>query len=752
VRGHGQIRTRPGETRADDDKAPEGMPVSSTRDGHLEYVGESMARFARMHDVSIDPSDVLSALAHAGYGTGRLRRPPLTALAYALGPRFGAVRFDARRRGARRFGARPRRMSPSSLATRLAAQRLPVLVSLDADYRLITHVDREGIALRPLDAPDAMRLSFDRFVAAWDGEAVVRLDPAHRPGVPVGWASILARLTAHRGVAAQALVAAFAAQMLSLATPVFFQVTIDRVLVHEAADTLTVLTVLFVGLAGLESLFGFLRGHLTLHAATRMELELSARVYEHVLRLPLTQHARMRTAQTIANAREIEIVRHFLAGASLPTIVELAFTVVFLALMSLYSIALTAIVALAFVVQAGVAVAALRPTRTRLAQRTEAEAAQSSLLIESIEAIETVKAATREAHCQRRYEDALAARILASRRVGTFANALSQCGLGLARVTTALILWRGALLVMEGTLTLGQLVACNLLAARVMAPQLKLASFLAEFERAALAVRRVAAVTALPAESEFGCLPALPARGELAFRDVTFTYPGRDTVTLKDVSFDVRRGEIIAIVGPEGAGKSTLARLAAGLYRPTAGAVTVDGVDLKDLAPTVARRLVSVVGPNPAIIRGTVAENVSMGGDHEGSTRVMAACRAAGADAFVRALPDGYATRIGEDGIGLSGGERRRLALARALGSGARVLVVDDTESGLDPAGQARLARILRAQAAERAVILVTHRLALARGADRVLVLAAGRVREAGSHETLVARGGLYADLWRSTP
>lgn len=685
------------------------MPVSSTSDGHFTSLGEGISRFAGRHGVYVDAAEISQWLSGADDAA-----PDLVRLAALLGPRFAAVEFP---RSDRRAGL--------DLKALLAAQPMPVLVRFDTGLKLVTRVAGGRVTLAALtEAAVDESLPLPEFCARFTGAAIVRVEGQAGRSARFGIADVIGALAPGRGLVMQALGAAVAAQCLSLATPIFFQVVIDRVLVAEARDMLGLFAVLLILVHALECGFTYLRSALLTHAATGMELSLAARAFAHLLDLPLTLHARAGRFDLADRAFEVQTLRQTLAGPLVPFAAETVFALSFLAVLASYAAGLAVIVAAAMVANLGLAALVLRSARRGSARRLGAESSETALVLETLEAIETVKTCGLEGARQRTFEDRLAMRIRAVRELSGAQNLMTQAALMVSRTATALVLWRGAVAVMDGTLTLGQLVAVNLLTTRVVGPQPRLVQLAGEWQRGRLALERFGGMMALPAEPVRGAVPATPAQGQLAFRAVGFTYPRRSRPALERVSFVVTPGEVVAVLAPPGAGKTTLARHAAGLLTPDFGTVRLDGADLRSLAPRAVRRLVHVVDQRSATFSFSLAENVAF---KRSAGRAGAACEAAGLADLVASLPEGLATGLGPDGFGLSDTERHQLGLARALASDAPVLVIDAALDALACADRRRAVELLRAGGG-RSVLILTQRPAVARAADRIVVLEGGRM------------------------
>ena len=386
-------------------------------------------------------------------------------------------------------------------------------------------------------------------------------------------------------------------QLFGLISPLFFQVVIDKVLVSRTLSTLDVLVIGLIAIALFDTVLGFLRSYLFAHTTNRIDVELGARLFRHLVALPISYFQARRVGDLVARVRELENIRNFITGSALTLVIDLFFTFVFLAVMFIYSPLLTAIVIGSFPFYIGISVGATPLFRERLNEKFARGAENQAFLVETVTGVETLKAMAVEPQMQRRWEEQLAGYVAASFRVIRLGNAASQTVQFINKVVTAAILFFGAKLVIGGSLTIGELVAFNILAGRVSAPVLRLAQMWQDFHQARLSVARLGDILNTPAETTFSAgRTALPAlKGEIVFDHVTFRYRIDGPEVLHDVSFNVPAGQVIGIVGPSGSGKSTLAKLVQRLYVPESGRVLVDGVDLAMVDFSWLRRQMGIV-------------------------------------------------------------------------------------------------------------------------------------------------------------
>jgi len=637
---------------------------------------------------------------------------------------------------------------------RLAKTPLPAIASLrDGGFLILGKAADDKILVQfPLSSrPQA--LTRDEFEEVWDGHVVLMARRASLADLSrrfdISW--FLGAIHKYRRLLSEVLVASLFLQIFALVTPLFFQVVIDKVLVHRSTSTLDVLVIGLIAIGIFEAVMGGLRTYLFSHTTNRIDVELGARLFHHLMALPIAYFQARRTGDSVARVRELENIRNFLTGSALTLVIDLFFTFVFLAVMFYYAPLLTWIVLASFPFYIAISAGATPLFRRRLDEKFRRGAENQAFLVESVNSVETVKAMAVEPQMQRRWEEQLAGYVAASFRVISLGNTSSQAVQLVSKIVTAATLYFGAQLVIGGALSVGELVAFNMLAGRVATPVLRLAQMWQDFHQARLSVARLGDIlNTTPEPSYSPTRSALPAiRGQITFEHVTFRYRVDGPEVLRDVSFDIPPGQIVGIVGSSGSGKSTLAKIVQRLYVPESGRVFVDGVDLSIVDIAWLRRQIGVVLQENVLFNRSVRDNIALADPTMPIERVMAAAELAGAHDFILELPESYDTIVGERGSTLSGGQRQRIAIARALVNDPRVLIFDEATSALDYESERVIQRSMEQIVRGRTVFVIAHRLSTVRRADRIITIERGRIVEDGTHEDLIRVGGRYATLHR---
>jgi subfamily B ATP-binding cassette protein HlyB/CyaB len=692
---------------------------------------DALCLIARLHHVAADPAALLHQL-------GKVTRE--------------TVDIDDLLLAARQLGLKAKRSRTD--VPRLPLAALPalalmrdgrVVVLAQCDGRRVLIQDASATASRPMIEP------IEAFAEAWSGELILVTSRASMAGelARFDFSWFIPSLVKYRRLLGEVLLISLFLQLFALVSPLFFQVVMDKVLVHRGVTTLDVLVIGLVAVVVFESVLNALRAYVFSHTTSRIDVELGARLFRHLLALPLAYFQARRVGDSVARVRELEHIRSFLTGTSLTLVLDVLFSVIFVGVMLLYSLPLTLIVLASLPLYVGLSLAVVPLLRRRLDEKFARGAANQALLVEAITGIQTVKASALEPQLAKRWDDQLAAYVSAGFRTQTLATFAHEGVALVGKLISAATLWYGAHLVMDNQLTVGMFVAFNMFAQRVAQPIMRMAQLWTDFQQTGISMARLGDIlntrTEVPPSSA-AQLP--PLQGRIAFDDVTFRYRPEAQPALHGVSLELKAGEVIGIVGKSGSGKSTLTKLVQRLYTPEHGRVLVDGIDISLIDAAQLRRQIGVVLQDNWLFNRSVRENIAIADPAAPLESVIHAATLAGAHEFVSELPEGYDTVVGEQGASLSGGQRQRIAIARALFTQPRILIFDEATSALDYESEAVIQRNMPSICKGRTVIVIAHRLSSVRHAQRILVMDKGRIVESGSHEALLQGGGVYAQLW----
>jgi subfamily B ATP-binding cassette protein HlyB/CyaB len=589
----------------------------------------------------------------------------------------------------------------------------------------------------------------DKFCANWTGEIVLLKRPYKRGEerrFDLSW--FAPEFWNQRALLRNVVIAALALHVLALAVPIFFQIVIDRVLVYLSDATLAVIGVGVLLAILFDAVFTWLRGYFVLNTASRIDIRLARKTFRHLMSLPISFFDQSRAGVVTKHMQQATQIREFLTGRLLSTLLDLPALLIFLPLMLWYSVTLTMVVLGVTALLGGLIAAMLGPYRRRLRRLYQAEATRQSLLVESVHGMRTVKSLNLEPRREEAWDNAAADAVTTYVQVGKISLAANTLSGFIEKALTVAIVCAGAFLVFGGELSVGGLVAFNMLSSRVISPVLQLIGLLNNYQEVMMSVEMLGEVMNRPSENagQRGLTP--PLSGAIEFEKVTFRYPGIEKPALKDVSLRIPAGSMVGIVGRSGSGKTTLSALLQGLHQVTEGAIRIDGHNIRDIDLTYLRSQNGVVPQEPFLFRGSIKDNIRMGEPTASFEDVVRAARMAGADEFIQQLPKRYDTELEEGAVNLSGGQKQRISIARALLRQPRIIIFDEATSALDPESEAIVVKNLKEIAKGRTAIVISHRLATIRDADAILVLDNGGLNDVGNHGQLMQRNFIYNQLW----
>ena len=559
-------------------------------------------------------------------------------------------------------------------------------------------------------------------------------------------------LKRYRSVLIQVLAASFVVQLFTLANPLLIQVIIDKVISQRSLDTLQVLGFALVVVTILEGILNSLKTFLFAETTNRIDQRLGSEVIDHLLRLPLGYFDRRPVGELGTRVAELEKIRNFLTGQALTTILDAAFSVIYILVMIVYSWLLTLIALSVLPIQIGLTLLGAPLFRRQYRAAAEENAKTQSHLVEVLTGIQTVKAQNVEMVSRWRWQEFYSNYIARTFEKTITGTALNQTSQVLQKISQLMVLWIGASLVLSGDLTLGQLIAFRIISGYVTQPLLRLSTIWQSIQELKVSFERLADVIDTPQESDEVdkskvMLP--PIQGQVRFENLNFAFgPGKPDV-LKDVNLEIKPGTFVGIVGQSGSGKSTLMKLLPRLYAPDKGRILIDDYDIAKVELYSLRRQIGIVPQDPLLFSGTVSENIALTNPDASSEEIVSAARLANAHDFIMELPSGYSTPVGERGANLSGGQRQRVAIARTLLSNPKLLVMDEATSALDYETERKVCDNLHGKLVDQTVFFITHRLSTIRQADVIVMMHQGAIVEIGSHDELMKHRGRYFALYR---
>lgn len=637
---------------------------------------------------------------------------------------------------------------------RLVQTPLPAIAcDKDGSFFIMGKVDKDKVLIQDPRQQRPIILTELELFERWTGELILMRSQASIASelTRFDFTWFIPAIVKYRKLIGEVLLASFVLQLFALLTPLFFQVVMDKVLVHRSLTTLDVIAIGLLAIMIFESLLSGLRSYVFAHTTSRIDVELGSKLFRHLVTLPLAYFQARRVGDSVARVRELENIRSFLTGNAITVVLDILFSFVFVAVMLFYSGWLTLVVILSLPLYFAVSLLITPLLRARLQESFNRGAENQAFLVETINGIDTLKAMAVEPQITRKWDNQLASYVAASFKTRTLSTIANESVGFIGKLVTVCTLWLGAQLVITGHLTVGQLIAFNMLAGRVAQPIMRLAQLWTNFQQTGVSIQRLGDI--LNSKTELAQTAATPLptiQGKVEFDQVIFRYRPDGSEILRGVNLIIQPGEVIGIVGRSGSGKSTLTRLLQRLYVPERGRVLVDGTDLALADVSSLRRQIGVVLQDNMLFNRSIRENIALIDPGAPLELVINAAKMAGAHEFILELPEGYDTMVGEHGASLSGGQRQRIAIARALIGNPRILIFDEATSALDYESESIIQRNMKVICKGRTVIIIAHRLSAVRDANRIIVMEKGQIVEQGSHnELLQLTDGHYRKLYQ---
>ncbi|OUL25716.1 peptidase C39 [Nostoc sp. RF31YmG] len=645
------------------------------------------------------------------------------------------------------FATRPVKAS----LNQLAKQKLPAIAHWEGKHYIVVYEITPKHVIVADPAIGQRTLSHAEFQADWTGytlllQPTAMLKDAKESSTPF-W-QFFELLKPHSLVMLEVFIASVFIQIFGLITPLFTQLILDRVVVQRSELTLTAVGIGLLMFNLFRVAMMGLRQYLLDHTANRIDLALIVGFIRHTLRLPLSFFESRYVGDIISRVQENRKIQRFLSGEALSILLDLLTVFIYVGLMFWYSWKM-ALLALVIVPPFALLALIATPFLQKISREIfNAIANESSYLIEALTGVRTVKATAVEHTVRWHWEELLNKEIKTNFSGQVISNRLQIFSNGIQAVITTALLWFGAYLVIHNQLTIGQLVAFNMLLNNIITPFQRLIVLWNQLQEVVIAVERINDVLDTEPEEDlqYQARQNLPSiLGNIRFENVTFRYhPDSDINIIENLSFEVKAGQMVALVGRSGSGKTTISKLVLGLYPPTDGKVLIDGQDITSISLRSLRQEVGVVDQDTFLFGGTIRENISLGYPGAPLTEVIEAAQLAGADDFIKKLPMGYETQIGEGGGLLSGGQRQRIAIARALLGNPRLLILDEATSHLDTESERIIQQNLNTILKGRTTLVIAHRLSTVQNADMILVLDRGVLIESGTHDELMLKRGHY--------
>ncbi|MBU2590590.1 MAG: type I secretion system permease/ATPase [Nitrospinota bacterium] len=631
-------------------------------------------------------------------------------------------------------------------------QKYPVpliLISNDAKYHVLIGKKEDKYLLFDSIEKKVKGLTQEEFSSFFGGEGFILYPRITKTIFYLNFKWLFKEFFRFKAIFSEILFASFLIQLFGLVTPLFIQVIIDKVLVHQALTTLQVVATVFLVVTIFDWFITMMRNYLLYHTANKIDASLGAKVFRHLLSIPFRYFETRRVGDIIARVRELENLRQFMTNISLTVLLDTLFSVVFVVIMTMYSVKLTLLV-MGFIFLIGLISFFTTPLiKARIDDKFEKGARSQSFLVESITGVQTIKSLAIEGKMMKDWENYLGEYILSAFKLSNLGNISFSSSKMLQKIMTLAIIYFGVGLVFENKLSVGQLIAFQMFSSQLSSPILRLVQLWQEFQQAKLSLEKLGDIVNTPPEVKGEAVSVKELLGDIVFKEVQFKYAADGPVILEKVNIKIDKGMMVGVVGRSGSGKSTLAKLVQRLHLPTEGAIYIDGIDVRHMDPMFLRYRIGMVPQECFLFSGSIKENITIAMPDASMDKVINVSKIAGAHEFISELEMGYDTYVEERGTSLSGGQKQRVSIARALITDPRIVIFDEATSALDYESEKIIHKNLQFIRKGRTVIMIAHRLSTLRKCDNIIVLDKGQVMEAGSHDALLKKNGLYAYLYK---
>lgn len=683
--------------------------------------------YAQIHQINID---VQQAFRQFGYKDGELEDYQLARVAKSSN-----------------FKVKIKKSSTESIVSKYP---LPVVAQLnDGTYCLILKDigDNKLLIFEPKEKQTKTINRQDADVV-FSGVFILLKHVSTQSNIKFGFSWFYYEIIKYKQILFEVLLGSFVVQLFGLVTPLFTQVILDKVIVHQSIATLKVLAVAFLIITLFEFLMNLARNYIFIHTAKKLDAKLGSKLFKHLFSLPFIYFEARKVGNIIARVRELDTIREFITNKAVSVVIDVFFSFVFLIVMFLYSVKLTLIV-VGFVFLISIIYFFITPIlRRKLKDKFEMGAKSNAYLVEAVSGMQTVKSLALEGSMQKKWEEHLCDYVYSSFKLANMMNFSSTLSQTVQKLMTISILYLGVGLVITGKMSVGQLIAFQMFAGQFSGPILRLVTLWNELQQTLISVDMLGDILNQPTENTMNKNIALPKlQGRITFKDLRFRYNSESPYVVTNFNLDIPPGANIGIVGRSGSGKSTIAKLIQRIYVCSEGSILIDGVDVRYLEPRWLRNNLGVVLQDNYLFSGTIHENIILSKPTATFDEVVRSSQLAGAHEFISQMPEGYDTVVGERGATLSGGQKQRIAIARALISAPAILIFDEATSALDYESERIIHDNMKQITSGKTSIVIAHRLSAVVNCDMIIVMDKGKIIEHGTHKSLLAQKGAYYNL-----
>ena len=630
--------------------------------------------------------------------------------------------------------------------------KIPTIIPWGKSFSIVSQSNKDGITLiSPKEGKiqikkELIGLRFENYIECLIPEKV-RITPQEI----FGFQWFLPELKKYRVILGQVLFSSFIVQLFTLANPLIIQVIIDKVISQRSLDTLQVLGIALLVLTLVEGFLASIRTFLLTETTNRIDQRLGSEVIDHLLKLPLEYFDIRPVGELSTRIGELEKIRNFITGQGITTIIDALLSIVYILVMLLYSVKLTFIALIVIPIQVGITFLGAPIFRRQFRESAENNAQTQSHLVEVLTGIQTVKSQNIEMVSRWKWQELYSKYIGSTFKKIITGTLINQSGQVFQKISQLLVLWFGATMVLNGQLTLGQLIAFRIISGFVTQPILRLTNLWQSIQELKVGFERLGDVINTNTESDEidkGKISLPSINGKVKFQDLTFNFPRQKNKVIDNVSLEINKGSFVGIVGKSGSGKSTLMKLLARLYSPTNGKILIDDYDIDKVELYSLRRQIGIVPQEPLLFSGTIRDNISINQENATDEEIINASKIACADNFIMEMSEGYNTQIGERGASMSGGQKQRIAIARTILAKPKLIVLDEATSALDYETETNVFKNINNSFKDSTIFCITHRIPTVMEADQIIFLKNGFIVEKGTHQELISLKGNYFSLF----